>query len=350
MSTTGKKSVTSLVEVSSVSCDIFLSAIILQIEDNCQATVRSWVSCSYWNVNVCGGYGLKHINSRCGSSCSKTVDCGKVAAAIECAIPDADHAVGDDDARQASAARECANPDAGDAVGNDDTRQAAAALKCAIPDAGDAVGDDDARQAKAALECATPDTGHAVGNDDARQAAAALEYANPDAGDAVANDDARQASAEIECALPDAGDAVADGDARQTSAAFECFIPDAGDAVGNGDARQAAAAIKCVIPDAGDAVGYDDARQWSKRKCQIANACYIAADVNATWLVSIRETRRRINRRKVSSLLYSRLKVSSVGVCAIFSSITQWQVSQCYFLSFNSAGVNNWQKVSCRVS
>ena len=177
-----------------------------------------------------------------------------------------------------------------------------------------------------------------------------MKCVRPDAGDAVANGCARQASAALECAKLDAGDAVGNVDARQASAALECFTPDTGDTIADGYARQAAAATECVIPDAGDTVGNDDARQWRKRKCVIAKACYIAADVNATWLASVRETRRRINRRKVSSLLYSRLKVSSVGVCAIFSSITQWQVSQCYFLSFNSAGVNNWQKVSCRVS
>ena len=51
----------------------------------------------------------------------------------ECVIPDAGHAVGDDDARQAFAEQECVIPDAGDAVGNGDARQAAAVTECAIP-------------------------------------------------------------------------------------------------------------------------------------------------------------------------------------------------------------------------
>ena len=103
---------------------------------------------------------------------------------------------------------------------------------------------------------------------------------------------------------PYAGDAVADGSARQASAAIECVIPDAGDAVADGDARQARAKKECEIADAGDAVGNGDARQWTTRKCVTADACYIAADVNATWLVGVRETRRSINRRKVSGALY----------------------------------------------
>jgi hypothetical protein len=108
----------------------------------------------------------------------------------------------------------------------------------------------------------------------------------------------------------------------------ECVIPDAGHAVANGCARQAAAELEYATPDSGDTVGDDDARQWSKRKCQIANACYIAADVNATWLVSIRETRRRINRRKVSSLLYAVLKVGGKRNKRYFFCITQRKVCQ----------------------
>tara|TARA_R110002167_G_scaffold132171_1_gene316346 strand:+ start:356 stop:592 length:237 start_codon:yes stop_codon:yes gene_type:complete len=78
-------------------------------------------------VNVCGGYTTERITSNSGSSCSKTVDCGKAAAAIECDSPDAGDAVGNSDARQASAAIECVTPDAGDTVANGDARQASAA-------------------------------------------------------------------------------------------------------------------------------------------------------------------------------------------------------------------------------
>ncbi len=49
-----------------------------------------------------------------------------------------------------AAAIECVIPDAGDAVGNDDARQACS-FECVIPDAGDAVGDGDARQASDSL-------------------------------------------------------------------------------------------------------------------------------------------------------------------------------------------------------
>ena len=55
-------------------------------------------------------------------------------------------------ARQASAVFECSIPDAGHAVRNDDAGQAATVLECVIAEDDDTVGNGNARQASAATE------------------------------------------------------------------------------------------------------------------------------------------------------------------------------------------------------